>query len=330
MVFVDGLLRSGLEHGIPDGTQVVYVSPLKALSNDVRKNLLGPLEGIQALAEERGLRMPSIRIGVRTGDTQPRERRQQAKVPPHILITTPESLYLMLTAERSRALLTGVRTVIVDELHALMRNKRGSHLALSLARLDALCAQSAPPPHADSTHTDADSPRASTPTLAAPASSLQLPTARPIRVGLSATVHPIEEAARFLIGSGRTDDLGAPACTIVNVGHTRDLDLRVEVPPSDLQAVATHEQWSDIYDRLAELIAEHRTTLVFVNTRKMAERIAARLSKILGEDRVTSHHGSLSKKHRLDAEQRLKDGKLRALVATASCWPMSTNTPRVR
>src|SRR5580704_18072660 len=258
-----------------DLIEVVYVSPLKALSSDVERNLVAPLEGIGDAARELGLPPPAIRVALRTGDTTPAARAAILRTVPHILITTPESLYLMLTAERSRALLRGVRTVIVDELHALMRDKRGSHLALSLARLDAVA------------------------------------EARPQRIGLSATVHPIEEAARFLVGRGRP-------CAIVDVGHRRDLDLTIEVPGTDLQAVATHEQWAEIYDRLAALIAEHRTTLIFVNTRRMAERVAHHLGERLGEDRVGAHHGSLAKDRRLRIEQRLKGGELRALAATAS------------
>jgi len=278
---IDSLLRRGLAGELPDGIDVVYVSPLKALSSDIQRNLERPLDEIGALARAMSLAPPPVRTALRTGDTTQAARAAILREPPHILITTPESLYLMLTAERSRALLRNVRTVIVDELHALMRDKRGSHLMLSLARLDALCER------------------------------------RPLRIGLSATVHPIEEAARFLVGSTHTTPDGAD-CTVVDVGHRKDLDLLVEVPPSDLQTVATHEQWADIYDRLAELIAEHRTTLIFVNTRRMAERVAHNLGQRLGEEHVAAHHGSLSKDRRLRVEQRLKDGQLRAIVATAS------------
>jgi len=273
---VDSLLTRGLAGEMPDGIDVVYVSPLKALSSDIERNLVEPLAGIRDVAREMELAPPDIRTALRTGDTTQAARAAILRQAPHILITTPESLYLMLTAERSRQLLRNVRTVIVDELHALMRDKRGSHLMLSLARLDALCER------------------------------------RPLRIGLSATVHPIEDAARFLVGSD------APAPTIVNVGHRRDLDLLVEVPPTDLGAVPTHEQWGEIYDRLAELISEHRTTLVFVNTRRMAERVAHNLAERLGEEHVSAHHGSLSKDRRLKIERRLKDGEMRAIVATAS------------
>src|SRR5258708_3856231 len=272
---IDGLVQKAYGGGLQDGIEVLYVSPLKALSSDVRRNLDIPLEGIRAAAEGLGLAPPAIQTALRTGDTTPAARAAIARSAPHILITTPESLYLMLTAVRTRALLARVRTVIVDELHALMRDKRGSHLALSLARLDALTER------------------------------------RPQRIGLSATVHPIEEAARFLVGAGRP-------CAIVDAGHRRDLDIAIELPSTDLQAVATHEQWADIYDRIAELIREHRTTLVFVNTRRMAERVAHQLAQRLGEDRVGAHHGSLAKERRLHVEQRLKAGEMQAIVATAS------------
>ncbi len=286
---IDSLLKRGLAGDMPEGIDVVYVSPLKALSSDIERNLEAPLTGIRDVARGMGIEPPEIRTALRTGDTTQAARAAILREAPHILITTPESLYLMLTAERSRALLHDVRTVIVDELHALMRDKRGSHLMLSLARLDALCER------------------------------------RPLRIGLSATVHPIDEAARFLVGGSMLPDqqsphgdCASPGCTIVNVGHRRDLDLRIEVPPTDLGAVATHEQWADIYDRLAELIAEHRTTLVFVNTRRLAERVAHNLGERLGEEHVAAHHGSLSKDRRLRIEQRLKNGEMRAIVATAS------------
>ncbi len=279
---IDSLMKRGLDGGLPDGIDVVYVSPLKALSSDIRRNLEAPLEGIRDVAREMGIAPPEIRTALRTGDTTQAARAAILRNAPHILITTPESLYLMLTAERSRALLRNVRTVIVDELHALMRDKRGSHLMLTLARLDALCER------------------------------------RPLRIGLSATVHPIEDAAAYLVGTAKNGADGAPDCTIVNVGHQRDLDLAIEVPPADLQAVAAHEQWADIYDRIAALISEHRTTLVFVNTRRMAERIAHNLGQRLGEEHVAAHHGSLSKDRRLQLEGRLKAGEMRAIVATAS------------
>ncbi len=269
---VDALLR---RPDWEDRLEVLYVSPLKALSSDVQRNLEAPLAGIRDVAGELGLDLPEVRTALRTGDTTPAARAAILRHAPHILITTPESLYLMLTAGRPRALLEGVRTVIVDELHAVMRDKRGSHLALSLARLDAVAKK------------------------------------RPQRIGLSATVHPIESAARFLVGEGRP-------CAVVDVGHRRELDLAVEVPGTDLEALPSHEQWSEIYDRLAALVEQHRTTLVFVNTRRMAERVAHHLGERLGEDRVGAHHGSLAKDRRLRIEQRLKAGEMRALAATAS------------
>ena len=266
---LDRLIRLG--PALPDETRLLYVSPLRALSNDVQKNLQSPLEEIRALDPE----VPEVRVLVRTGDTTSAERAAMVRKPPHILVTTPESLYILLGSERGRAMLGTVRSVIVDEIHALVRDKRGSHLALSLERLEAL-------------------------------------TGRPLqRIGLSATQKPLEDVAHFLVGPGRS-------CVLVDAGTFRELDLGIEVPPSPLSAVCSHEQWEEIYTRMAELVREHRTTLVFVNTRKMAERIAGQLTRLLGEDAVTSHHGSLSKARRLDAEQRLKAGKLRALVATAS------------
>ena len=266
---IDSLLQRGSE--LADETHVLYVSPLRALSNDVQKNLQGPLAEIRAADAS----LPEVRVMVRTGDTPQGQRTAMAKRPPHILVTTPESLYLLLTSDSGRRMLATVRTVIVDEIHALVRDKRGSHLALSLERLEVL-------------------------------------TGRPLqRVGLSATQKPLEDVARFLAGTGRT-------CELVDTGTFRDLDLGIEVPPSPLSTVCSHEQWAEIYERIAELVRTHRTTLVFVNTRKMAERIAAQLSKLLGEDEVASHHGSLSRERRLDAEERLKAGRLRAIVATAS------------
>ncbi|HEX4600192.1 MAG TPA: DEAD/DEAH box helicase, partial [Gemmatimonadales bacterium] len=273
---IDVLLRQGLDGTLSDATQVLYISPLKALSNDVQKNLAEPLAEIRRTLAPLGLPDVEIRTLVRTGDTPAPERQAMTKRPPHILVTTPESLYLILTSERAREMLRTVRTVIVDEIHAVARDKRGSHLALSLARLAAL-------------------------------------TGRPVqRIGLSATQRPIEEIAQFLVGSDR------PLPQIVDAGHARELDLAIELPASPLEAVMAAEVWGEIYERLVQLIAEHRTTLVFVNTRRLAERLALHLSERLGADQVTSHHGSLSKEKRLDAETRLKDGKLKALVATAS------------
>ncbi len=273
---IDRLVCKALAGDLHDRTEVLYVSPLKALGNDIQKNLEVPLSEILQMAGERGLLMPEIRTAVRTGDTLMHERRAMLKRPPHILVTTPESLYILLTAEKSRAILRDVETVIVDEIHAVADDKRGAHLALSLERLEAL------------THRT------------------------PVRIGLSATQKPIEEVAHFLTGNGR------PAPVIVDVGHKRKLDLAVEVPGSSLGPITTNEMWDEIYDRLVELVEQHRSTLVFVNTRRLAERIAHNLGERLGEDNVAAHHGSLSRKLRLSAEQKLKEGKVKVLVATAS------------
>ena len=273
---INALLEESQTAPLPDQVRIVYVSPLKALSADIHKNLGEPRAGIHRLAEEAGLRPPRITAAVRTGDTTQPERAAMLRTPPHILVTTPESLYLLLTADRSRQMLRTVRTVIIDEIHAVIGSRRGAHLALTLERLAAV----------------AENP-------------LQ-------RIGLSATQTPIEEVARFLTAGD------AARCTIVDVGHRRRMDLGVELPRSTLDAVMSNEIWEEHYDRLAALIAAHRTTLIFVNTRKLAERVARHLSERLGDAAVTSHHGSLSKDKRLDAETRLKSGQLRALVATAS------------
>jgi len=275
LICIDRLVRKALEGALHDRTEVLYVSPLKALGNDIQKNLDGPLSEILALAAERGLLMPEIRTAVRTGDTLMKERRQMLKRPPHILVTTPESLYILLTANGSRAILHDVETVIVDEIHAVADDKRGAHLTLSLERLDLLAN-------------------------------------RPTRIGLSATQKPIEEIAHFLTGAGR------PAPAVVNIGHRRKLDLAVEVPPSELGPVASNEMWGEIYDRIAELALQHRSTLVFVNTRRLAERVALHLGERIGEELVATHHGSLARKLRLAAERKLKNGEIRLLVATAS------------
>src|ERR1700758_892097 len=273
---IDHLVRKALAGELSDRTEVLYVSPLKALTNDIQKNLEIPLGEILAMAGERGMLMPEIRTAVRTGDTLMHERRAMLKRPPHILVTTPESMYILLTSDKSRAILRDVETVIVDEIHAVADDKRGAHLALSLERLDAL---------------------------------LPVP---PVRVGLSAPQKPIEAVAHFLTGSGRNDPV------IVNFGHKRKLDLGVEVPPSPLGPVASNEMWDEIYARTIELVEQHRSTLVFVNTRRMAERIAHQLGERIGEDNVAAHHGSLSRKLRLAAEKKLKEGQVRVLVATAS------------
>ena len=273
---IDRLVCKALAGDLHDRTEVLYVSPLKALGNDIQKNLEGPLSEILQMAGERGLLMPEIRTAVRTGDTLMRERRAMLKRPPHILVTTPESLYILLTAEKSRAILRDVETVIVDEIHAVADDKRGAHLTLSLERLEAL------------THRT------------------------PVRIGLSATQKPIEEVAHFLTGNGR------PAPVIVDVGHKRKLDLAVEVPGSSLGPITTNDMWDEIYNRLVELVEQHRSTLVFVNTRRLVERIAHNLGERLGEENVAAHHGSLSRKLRLSAEQKLKEGKVKVLIATAS------------
>ncbi|PYR04884.1 MAG: DEAD/DEAH box helicase, partial [Acidobacteria bacterium] len=279
LTVLDDLVQDGLRAPLPDEVRVLYVSPLKALSADIHKNLAEPRRGIRRVAEAMALEPPRITAAVRTGDTTQSERAAMLRTPPHVLVTTPESLYLLLTAERSRAMLRTVRTVIVDEIHAVIGTRRGAHLALSLERLQ------------------------------------HVAEAPVVRIGLSATQKPIEEVANFLVGSspGRR-----PEISIIDHGHRRQLDIALEVPRSSLEAVMSHEVWEEYYDRLTELIGGHRTTLVFVNTRRMAERLARHLSDRLGESAVTAHHGSLSKDKRLDAESRLKAGQLRALVATAS------------
>ncbi len=279
---IDRLMRQAIEGTLVNETQVIYVSPLKALSNDIRRNLEVPLEEIRAAAEAAGHPPELVRIAVRTGGTPANERQAMVRKPPHILVTTPESLYLLLTGAKSREILRNVRTVIVDEIHALARDKRGSHLTLSLARLDRLC------------------------------------NVRPTRIGLSATQRPIDEIARFLVGTANVDGKGAARCRIIDTGHVRQLDLAIEVPPSELSAVCPIETWQEAYARMAELILAHRSTLVFVNTRRMAERVCHYLEEQLGEGHVTSHHGSLSRETRLQAEEKLKAGELKAIVATAS------------
>ncbi len=278
---IDRLVRKALAGDLADRTEVLYVSPLKALGNDIQKNLEIPLGEILAMAGERGLLMPEIRTAVRTGDTLMHERRAMLKRPPHILVTTPESLYILLTADKSRAILRDVETVIVDEIHAVADDKRGAHLTLSLERLAALTYKP------------------------------------PVRIGLSATQKPIEEVAHFLIGSSDSRE-ARPDPVIVNIGHKRKLDIAVEVPPMPLGPVALNEMWDEVYNRLVALVEQHRSTLVFVNTRRMAERIAHQLGERIGEENVAAHHGSLSRKLRLAAEKKLKEGQVRVLVATAS------------
>lgn len=273
---IDELVREGLDKGLSDEVHVLYVSPLKALSNDIRKNLEEPLAGIQAGLAAMGLPDPGIRAAVRTGDTPAAERERMRRAPPHILVTTPESLYILLSSDSGRAMLKSVKSVIVDELHAVAGVKRGSHLMLSLERLEALCEKP------------------------------------PVRIGLSATVKPLDEMARFLVGQ-RSDPV-----EIIDAGHVRERDLAIEMPRSPLTAVMPIEVWDELYDRLTELVAQHRTTLIFVNQRRIAERVARHLAERLGEEHVTAHHGSLAREHRLNAEQRLKQGELKALVATSS------------
>ncbi len=277
---IDDLVRRGVAAPLPDETFVVYVSPLKALSNDIRKNLEVPLAGIRAALAQQRLPDVDIRTLVRTGDTPQAERASMRKRPPHIVVTTPESLYVLLGSESGRRMLATTRTVIVDEIHALASNKRGSHLALTLERLAALA------------------------------------LAPPVRIGLSATQNPIEEVARFL--AGRDAGGAARGCDIVDTGHVRLRDLALEVPSAPLEAVMSAEVWQQVYQRLAYLVQEHRTTLLFVNTRRMAERAARHLSELLGSDQLMAHHGSLAKEVRLLAEQRLKSGALKLLVATAA------------
>jgi ATP-dependent Lhr-like helicase len=314
LVELDLLFREALAGTLKDETSVVYVSPLKALSNDIHKNLEEPLAGICAALKTIDDLDVNVRAAVRTGDTPASKRQAMIRRPPHILVTTPESLYLLLTSASGRKLLKNVRTLIVDEIHAVVGNRRGSHLSLTIERLAAL-------------------------------------VSRPLqRIGLSATQKPIEEVARFLTGcsgqqllplpirwgegrgEGEHNDetnvppssfpsfpsVNPPPCTIIDATHTRDLDIAIELPGSPLEAVMSNEVWAEVYNRIASLIEEHRTTLVFVNTRRLAERVTHQLGERLGKDKVTSHHGSLSAKLRLDAEDRLKRGELKALVATAS------------
>ena len=276
LICIDSLVRTALSGNLCDRTEILYVSPLKALGNDIQKNLEGPLAEIMTLAGQKGLLMPQIRVAVRTGDTLSHERQAMLKRPPHILVTTPESLYILLTAGRSREILRDVNTVIVDEIHAVADDKRGAHLTLSLERLDALTGR------------------------------------RAVRIGLSATQKPIEVVAHYLTGNDQ------PAPQVVNIGHKRTLDLAIEVPGQELGPVASNELWDEIYDRIVQLVQEHRSTLVFVNTRRLAERVAFSLSERMGEDAVAAHHGSLARKMRLDAENKLKNGEIKVLVATAS------------
>jgi len=279
---IDRLIQRAAKGDLDDATDVVYVSPLKALGNDIARNLQAPLAEIFQLAWSEGMLLPEIRVAVRSGDTPAHERQAMVRKPPHILITTPESLYILLTAEKSRQFLKTARTVIVDEIHAVAADKRGAHLALSLERLDALAE-------------------------------------RPLqRIGLSATQKPIEEVARLLVGSERVTVDGKPECVIVDTGHKRDLELLVELADQELGPIVRQEIWAEVFDKIVAQVKAHRTTLVFVNTRRLVERVAHQLSERLGEDKVGAHHGSLSRKTRLGVEEKLKSGALPVVVATAS------------
>ena len=286
---IDDLVRLGVEGKLDDTTHVIYVSPLKALSNDVQRNLQLPLEGIQSELRLMGLPEVNIRTLVRTGDTPAAERTAMTKRPPHVVVTTPESLYILLTSEGGRRMLETARTLIVDEIHAVVSDKRGSHLALSMERLEQLVR---------SNQEGIDN-------------SL-------VRIGLSATQRPIEEVARFLVGTENIKPDGSTDCAIIDSGHRRKLDLAIELPDTPLEAVMSGEVWNEVYDRLAQLIRQHHTTLVFVNTRRLAERVARHLGERIGDENIAAHHGSLAREQRLAAEQRLKAGELSALVATAS------------
>jgi ATP-dependent Lhr-like helicase len=279
---IDRLIKRALGAELDDRTSVVYVSPLKALANDIAKNLQAPLAEIYELAGREGILLPSLRVAVRSGDTPAHERQRMTRQPPHILITTPESLYILLTAPRSRRFLQNAETVIVDEIHAVAADKRGAHLALSLERLEQL----------------AEKP-------------LQ-------RIGLSATQKPIDDIARLLVGTRHLRHDGSPDCAIVDAGHQRALDLRIEVPDEELGPIIRQDIWNAVYDKIVAQIAAHRTTLVFVNTRRLVERVAHQLTERLGEGKVGAHHGSLSRKTRLEVEEKLKSGEYPVVVATAS------------
>ena len=274
---IDDLVRQGQNGPLPEETQIVYVSPLKALSNDIQHNLEQPLDGILEVLKNHDLPAVEIRTKVRTGDTPQSARAAMRKHPPHILVTTPESLYILLTSDGGRDTLRTVRSVIVDEIHAIAGSKRGAHLCLSLERLEALAGR------------------------------------RLVRIGLSATQKPIDVVARLLVGERENE-----TCEVVDTGHVRERDLAIEIPDTPLEAVMSGDAWGEIYDRLARLVDAHQTTLIFVNTRRLAERVTRHLSERIGEEHVTSHHGSLAKEARHNAEQRLKTGDLKALVATAS------------
>jgi ATP-dependent helicase Lhr and Lhr-like helicase len=282
LLCIDRLMQTGMKGDLPELAQVVYVSPLKALSNDIHRNLSTPLQEISRLAHKKGAPIPDIRIALRTGDTPAHERQAWARKPPHIWITTPESFYILLTSESGRRGLSGVRTIILDEIHSIAGNKRGAHLALSVERLCAL-------------------------------------VGKPItRIGLSATLRPIEEVARFLVGTAGIGSDEVPRCSIIDTGHFRKMDLQIEMPGTELGPIATLELYDETISRIAELIREHKTTLVFVNTRRLVERVAHQLSQKIGEENIVTHHGSLSRKTRMQAEERLKKGEVQVCVATAS------------
>jgi ATP-dependent Lhr-like helicase len=308
---IDDLVRLGVADKLDDTTHVVYVSPLKALSNDIQINLQKPLEGIEQELQALGLPPVNIRTLVRTGDTPAAQRTAMIKRPPHICVTTPESLYILLTSEGGRRMLRTARTLIIDEIHALVGDKRGSHLALSIERLEHLAAQ-----HELETRNSKSETGDAPPAIGNRQSAVS--NLRLVRIGLSATQRPIEEVARFLVGTANLKADGTPDCTIVDSGHMRRLDIAIELPESPLQAVMSGEVWDEVYDRLAQLIREHHTTLIFVNTRRLAERVARHLGERIGDENIAAHHGSLAREQRLAAEQRLKAGELSALVATAS------------
>ena len=280
-VAIDRLVQQALNRTLEPAIQIVYISPLKALSNDIHRNLQEPLAAICKALDEAGYQGTEIKVAVRTGDTTQYERQMMLKRPPHILVTTPESLYLLLTSKGGRKVLQTANTLIIDEIHAMLGDKRGAHLSLSVERLEQLVGK-----------------------------PLQ-------RIGLSATQKPIEEVAKYLVGKHQVGDNGAN-CVIVDSGHKKELDVSIEVPKSPLSALMSNDVWEELYERLVELVESHQTTLIFVNTRRLAERLSLSLGERIGEEAVNSHHGSMSKEHRFDAEQKLKNGQLRVLVATAS------------
>lgn len=282
LAIINDMVEMGLKGQLEDKTYVVYVSPLKALSNDIEKNLRQPLQGVREQLSEMGYGDVEITAKVRSGDTTPSERQAMIKKPPHILVTTPESLFLLVTSDKGREMLQSTRVLIMDEIHAVVEDKRGSHLSLTIERLEKL------------THH------------------------KLTRIGISATQNPITETAKFLVGTSNYKEDGSADCVILDNGHKRNLDLAVEIPDTPLSALMSNETWVEVYERLKELIDQHETTIIFVNARRMAERISRDLGELIGEENITSHHGSLSKEQRLLAETKLKNGELKALVATAT------------